>query len=501
MFGFLKNSRIYLGLLFVASAIILFVNSPFSPIRDIVYLDYDSTVFYIIGKGIKYNYIPYIDLTDHKGIYIFLLNYLGVLICESHNFGMFIVQFLVVCLSAISIYKLALYITKDNIVSFLSTFTMVVLQNSYYFSQDGLKCETFLLPFIFFALYLFIKEDWKYTVFSRSMFLIGVCAGIVMMTKTNMLFCFIPMIIYHIYYLFIDRNIKKIFTLFISGLSGVIVGVAPAIVYCLINNNLNEMIYNTFQVNFTYLNDLQFYYRSYLDAILSLTYRFLPIIIATGLSVIAFYKLLQKKSLFLFYVPFVIFNLYAVFIALRPHDYYTSVLLPCIFFDVVFIYAALKKFIVGRNKYFKFVYVVVLVLLFTISYNISWKKTEISQFGMYTVSKRIHKLYSDVINSDDTYSDTSLLVVGSCINIYNELNILPNVRYFCTPHISRRMYSEPYDEILKNINEKKSRFVALSFTKLMIKYGFNEDVRAALKEGYTYVGDVRGFDAELYKRK
>lgn len=501
MIIFDRKNRIFVALLILFAAIILYVNSPLSPIRDISYLDYDSTVFYIMGKGIKYNYIPYVDLTDHKGIYIFLLNYLGVLICESHNLGIFVVQFLVVCLSIIAVYKLSFYITKDSIVSFLSTFTIIVLQNSYYFSQGGLKCETFLMPFIFFALYLFIKEDWKYTVFSRSMFLMGICAGIVMMTKTNMLFCFIPIIIYHIYYLFIDRNIKKILALFISGLLGVIIGIAPAIVYCLANNNFNEMIYNTFQVNFTYLNDLQFYYRSYLEAISRLAYRFLPIIIASGLSVIAFYKLLQKKCLLLFYVPFVIFNLYAVFMALRPHDYYASILLPCIFFDIVFIYVVLKKFIVDRNKYLKIIYVAILILLFTISYHISWKRIEADQIGMYVVAKRIHKLYSDVIKSDDTYSDTSLLVVGSCINIYNELNILPNIRYFCTPHISRKMYSEPYDEILKNINEKKSRFVALSFTKLMIKDGFNEEVRAALKEGYTYVDDVFGFDAELYKRK
>lgn len=500
MFQFIKKNKIYLGLLIIASAIILFVNSPFSPIRDINYLDYDSTIFYIIGKGIKYNYIPYIDLTDHKGIYIFLLNYLGAMICEKHNIGIFIVQFLVYFLSAISIYSLSIFITKDRGVSFLSTVTMLVLQNSYYFSQGGLKCETFLLPFMFFTLYLFLKEDWKDTKFSKSMFLIGIFAGIVMMTKANMLLCFIPIIIYHIYYLFIDKNIKRIFVLFISGMAGIICGVAPAIIYCIANNNLNEMFFYTFKVNFTYLNDLQYYFSSYFDAAVRLFSDFNVVIFVSILSVITFYKLFKRKNLLVFYIPYVVSSLVATLMAFRPYGYYASVLLPCIYFVVIYLYFQLKKLLVDKNKYLKLIYIFILVILCTISYRTSWKETERQQRVLYVVSRRLHKLYSDATINDAATDDKSLLEVGACVNIYNELNIFPNVKHFCTPNISKKLFSEPYDEIFENLSNRKSRFVALFFTRQMIKDGFNEDVREVLKDGYTMIGDVPGFNAELYMR-
>ena len=504
MFKIISKNRVYLAILCLLSAIILFINSPFSPLRDINYLDYDSTIFYIIGKGIKYNYIPYINLIDHKGVYIFMLNYLGVLICESHNLGMFIVQFLVICLSIISIFNLSLFITKDSILSFLSTLTMIILQNSYYFSQGGLKCETFLMPFMFFTIYLFLKDvtnEPKQVAFSKSMFLIGVCAGIVMMTKANMLLCFIPIIIYYLKNLFVDKNIKKIFILFVSGLLGVSVGVAPAIIYCLINNNLYEMINYSFGMNFTYLNDLQYYFHSYLDAIVNIILFFSFVILASIFSIIAFYRLLMKKNLLFFYIPFVILSLIAAFMALRPYSYHASILLPSIYFSIVFIYDCLKKLIVEKNKWLKPIYIILVLFLVLFSYHISWKNTEKNHFGQYVVAKKIHNLCLNDINNSNVIDNSSMLVVGACINLYNELNILPNIRYFCTPYISRSLYSEPYDEIIESISEKRSEFVAISFTKIMIKDGFNDEVRQALKNGYTLVGDVAGLDAEFYKRR
>ena len=99
----LKNNYILI-LLILISTILTFINSPYSPIRDLAYLDYDSTIFYIIGKGMKHGFVPYIDLIDHKGIYIFFINYLGALISEYNHIGMFIVHLLIEYFTIIIIY-------------------------------------------------------------------------------------------------------------------------------------------------------------------------------------------------------------------------------------------------------------------------------------------------------------------------------------------------------------------------------------------------------------
>ena len=490
--------------LIVLSTFLLFINSSYSPIKDLSYLNYDSTLLYIIGKGIKYGFVPYKDLIDHKGVYIFLVNYLGALLSEYKHIGIFIVQLIISYFNIIVVYRIASLFTSNRKVSFLSALSVFILQNTYYFCYGAMKCEGLLSPFIYLTVYLFLKHllscksDQSNKEYSKKdIFISGMCAGIVLFTKVNLLIYFAPIII-----VLIIKSINKpiaILKYFLYGALGLIAGSAPAIIYCLYNNCLREMIYYSFNINYLYSSALYFKYNTIIEAIYGTFYEFKEIIVLSLASIVIVYN--AKNEILFYYILFVASSILTVFVALRPYSYYANTLaintLPIFIFIYSLIFDRFFSKIVDHKKMFTSIAKIVILILMTImSYNMSWLTTKASNYREYIVTKHMASLVKD---EERHGNDKSTLVVGAAIQIYNELNSFPNVRFFGTPYIAKELYSEPYEEILESIKKRENAWIVLSFTPYMIKSGFSDEVRSALKDHYRLVGDET-YAAEIYHR-
>lgn len=495
----IKNKNIiYILISIVFSTIILFFTSATSPIRDINFINYDSTIFYLIGKGIKYGYTPYIDLIDHKGIYIFLINYFATLISETNHLGLFIIHLLISYFAIFTLYKISYLLTKRAFVSIFSSIIIVVIQNLYPFSHGAIKCETFLAPFLYLALYLFLVGSWGKT-FSLNMFFIGICAGVVIFTKANIVLCFLPIAFYLIYINIKEKKYFNIFRLFLSGITGVIIAFIPGIVYCISNNCLREMIQYNFINNIIYSKDLFYIYNSYSDAVIEVIDYFKILIILSVISIIPFYKLTHSKQLFSFYILYIIFNNIASFMALRPFSYYANPLLNNILFTIIYIFLIFDQYLISKKKGFVLLYIPILISSFILSYNFAWKATERINIRNYHFAKQIKEYVGKSPISASNNKKSQLLVIGATLNVYNELDELPPIKNFCIPYMSNKINVKSYDEITENLSTKSSKYVVLSFTELMVKNGSLKDIRKILDENYNLVLEYRG--GELYCRK
>ena len=492
----LKNNYILI-LLILISTILTFINSPYSPIRDLAYLDYDSTIFYIIGKGMKQGFVPYIDLIDHKGIYIFFINYLGALISEYNHIGMFIVHLLIEYFTIIIIYKISSLFTDNKYVSFLSALIIFVLYNSYYFCFGGIKCETFLSPFIYLSSYLFLKyllndgDDNSSTSPYKHIFINGLCAGITLFTKFNLVIYYLPIVIVLI--IKSKFNIKLILKYFLYGSLGVITASIPPILYSVINHCFNEMIYYTFTFNFLYAGALSYQYSDIYEAIYEVLYLYKEIIILSLISVIIVYKL--KRKIFIYYALFVLAGIFSTVIALKPYTYYCKPLV----INMLPIFMLILSMIFKKcNKWQTVVAIIIFAIIACVSYRICWFETKENNRRQYLVSEEMLRLISDV----DTYgSDNSTLVIGTAIYIYNDLNVIPKLKFFCTPHIRRDTFSEPYEEIIESVKKKENAWLVLSFNPFMIKSGFSAEIREMMEGNYIFIWGGPYFGAEIYHRK
>ena len=494
-----SKNTIYIFALMIITTVLLFFVTTTSPIRDINYLNYDSTIFYIIGRGIKYGYVPYLDLTDHKGIYIFLINYLAALISESNHLGLFIVHLLITYFTIIVVYKISDFVTKNPIINFFTTLTIVILYNNYFFSHGAVKCETFLMPFLYLSLYLFLKNDWGKKWFSKNMFIIGICAGVILFTKANSVLCLLPIVIYLVIISIMDKRYIDIIRLFISGMMGVIVGILPGLIYCIANNCLEEMIKYSYLYNITYSNYLFYVYKSYFDAIQRIFLYFMGWILLSIISIVAFYKLTNDKKLLIFYIPFVIFNNIASFMALRPFSYHANPLLLNVLFLIVFVYLVFEKKVMEKRKHLKFLYGLVISLLFIYSYILTWKYSELQNIRYKDFAKEVHQYFDEENVYIEQNKKSPVLVVGITLNIYNEFNVFPGLKNFCIPNMSNKDENEIYDEFINSLNSGSNEYVILSNNAIMIKDGFLEEVRSIMDRDYKLVLEYLG--GELYKRK
>ena len=495
MYKFWKKNNIYI-ILFIVSFFASLVGSGYSPFSSLSYLNYDSTVFYIIGRGMKYGYVPYIDLIDHKGIYIFLVNYIGSLITEQNHIGIFIVNYVFTFASMIFAYKIADLLTNNKIVSALSSISFFFIQLTYYFCYCGMKCESMLFPFILYANYKHLEylhgnnKQVQYNLLF--IFKMGIFIGITIFTKANLVICYLPIIISIFIETIQQRKIVNLLKCFLVGILGIAVGCLPAIIVAFKLNCFKEMIHYTFELNYLYAKEIYYQYSSYINAIINIIYDFAVIIILSLISIFAFvrYKLTLKTNIN--YILTVVFNFIASFVALRSRTYYTLPLLMNIYILVIFFYETIYKTFSNKKILFNTLLVVIFIINCFLFCRFSLVTNIKSGYRENVLCNRIKDIY---------VPNKSLLVIGAGLQVYNTLNIFPNEKNFCLPDIDMSFYSKPFDEVLNNIENENSDIVVASFMPLMIRSGFAEKVRKLLDEKYDFIEDVRGIPASIYFKK
>lgn len=77
------------------------------------YMDVDSSVFYTMGRAMADGKVPYRDLVDHKGWYIYFFNCLGALISPNNTVGLFVIECLFMLANVYLIYIIVMLINDD----------------------------------------------------------------------------------------------------------------------------------------------------------------------------------------------------------------------------------------------------------------------------------------------------------------------------------------------------------------------------------------------------
>lgn len=139
----LKESHWMYYLLFPLLAIVflLFESSYTSVLNP--YYGYDSAVFMVVGKGWSNGFVPYRDLFDHKGPFLYLMNALGFTINDG-KLGVLIIQTIFMTATLFLIYKIGrLYLKK--VCAWIIVFVFMFLYCA--MISEGNMTEEWSLPF------------------------------------------------------------------------------------------------------------------------------------------------------------------------------------------------------------------------------------------------------------------------------------------------------------------------------------------------------------------
>lgn len=155
---------------------VFFVLSSNLPL-DINDVGRDSGVFIYVGEQVLNGKTPYLDVWDHKGPLLYYINAFGLLLGDHTLYGLWIIQFAFIALSAlVSFYLLRLSFGK--IPAIIGTFFWLI--NLPNIIQGGNLTEEYALPFQFLAILFFLlsekRDSVKYMLWAG--IFIGLCAAL-----------------------------------------------------------------------------------------------------------------------------------------------------------------------------------------------------------------------------------------------------------------------------------------------------------------------------------
>lgn len=252
-----RNHYIEAGYLLLSAFAILFVVSRSSllyPCNDWN----DANSYFSVGKGLFHGKVPYRDIFDQKGMYLYFFYGLAYLLSHTTFAGVFVLELILAVADLFSIYRiLSLYLKKD-LALLLSPLPLAAafVSNSFYY---GGSAEEICLPFLFAGFYLilrYFKEEYPEKAMDRkTLFLGGLLAGMVANIKFTVLgFFFAWMMCIAIAFL-VRKDLKGALQACGVFLLGMFLPFIPWIIYFALHHALYDWYWGYVYINvFAYSN-------------------------------------------------------------------------------------------------------------------------------------------------------------------------------------------------------------------------------------------------------
>lgn len=235
-----KPGAVSMGILsgMIAFVFLLQMAAFWEPITGQIKSRWDSSVYLTVAQEMLRGALPYRDLFDHKGLYIYFIDELAILT------NLALVEWVFFAITAFVLYRILLLVVRPRLALVLMVFWLVLLRSRYLIF--GNTVEEFLLPAIVYGIYYFValvkrkgKVDYLQTI------LLGVAYGWMTMLKLNYFSVFAATGIYLLWTLCSEKRFKDLFLVILCGLLGVLISFLPGIVY-LWKNGLFSDFFNCY---------------------------------------------------------------------------------------------------------------------------------------------------------------------------------------------------------------------------------------------------------------
>ena len=207
----------------------------------------DSSIFQAVGRGWAEGYLPYVDLFENKGAFIFAIDALGWTIYP--RVGIFLLQIPAMCVSMLFAWKsLGIFLPKTQKLA-VSAFMLAFYG---FYLLDGNRTEEYSMPFLMASTYLFLRglKEKNFPTHVGLIFGVGFGACVLLRTTNALPICcyaFLSAI-----FLLRDGEIKIFLRNAVNFFAGAIIIVLPFVIYFAAQNSLYEMLYGTISLNIAY---------------------------------------------------------------------------------------------------------------------------------------------------------------------------------------------------------------------------------------------------------
>ena len=142
----------------------------------------DANSYFSVGKALFHGKMPYRDVFDQKGMYLYFLYGLSYLVSHTTFLGVFFLEILLAVFDLLAIQRILSLYVKENTAFWLAPLSLAVVFSSYSFYWGG-SAEEICFPFLLWGLFLllrYFKEDYPSKPVSfKTLFAAGILAGMV----------------------------------------------------------------------------------------------------------------------------------------------------------------------------------------------------------------------------------------------------------------------------------------------------------------------------------
>lgn len=410
----------------------------------------DSSVFIYIGKRMIQGEVPYKDLFDHKGILLYFIQYVGLIISKNNYVGIWGIEVLNLFVTAIILYKISSLLTKDRMIRYLSVMATIVICGLQCY-EGGNLTEEYALPWISYALYIFLKYFRNFKYCFGDIVGLGISFAVVSLLRVNMVAVWIavmPIVFIRMLYMKQYKELGRCTLAFVLGVLSIYI---PVFIYTFKADCFGEMINYYIQFNFEYSG--AFDLKRVLDTIVVFFKLMVPAIIAGAISLVFEFK----NRTFLISLWVMIVTLVLAYMNGIMHPHYGIVVLPVfvVFFSygISNIYQTIEKLLKDTNsrRYINNFLFAIGVMLFTTIAIILKSEIVKQKFGLQSAISISNELQSYL--QENTNENDDVLIIGNDVKYYLVSERKTNNKYFYqTPpiNVSYNIYQEFVDELEKN---------------------------------------------------
>lgn len=431
--------------LMVFSITAIFLHGPFSKVFPWM----DSSAFLYMGKAILNGKIIYVDIFDHKGPFMFIIQAMGMLLSE--RIGVWIIEVLSLLIFYFMMYK-TLNLIFDRKIAWLSLLILTIFAPFY--TNIGNYTETFSLSLIGISLYIFFKylieKERKMPIYCSG--IIGITLMLTLLIRLNnaiMWVIFCPLMFF--YYIF-NKRYKEALKLFVGVLVGMLIAFIPFAIYFSINNAWSEFFFQYIILNLKYIGE-----GNRLESVIFFLKTPAMILMVIPLFLLFFKKArLELKGKYLILISiymYFIMTFLCVVLSGYSYSHYGILLFPCFVLDfaiaIKLIYVLAKHFEKEKNIIGIVIIVdatiILLSFIFMYQNNIFYYyKNNTYVFTNENARKELFDL-AEIVRSNTTEDDEILAFIN-----YPELYLVSN-RYCSSKYF--QINWEAFKNVDKIVNE------------------------------------------------
>ena len=429
----------------------------------------DSSVFNTIALMMSKGYTPYIHSFDHKGPFIYLINYIGLLINGYR--GTFVIELISLSITMIYLFKIA-RLKCNKLVSFILVILGITLLSNYF--EGGNLTEEYALPFISISLYIFLDYILNKIVNKKRLIICGLSCSLVFLLRPNMISTWIVFPIYILIKTIINKDYKNLKQFIIYFLLGFAVGVIPFIIWLLSNHALSAFINEYFLFNKMYTSGSMI--EKAVDIYkLVLTFIINPIILVA--FIISIYFIKDDKENLVYFI-YMLISIIMISMSGKEYLHYMMIFIPCIIYPFAYLLKCLKE--IDKNHMVAFLFITYLLINVIFPYWIPVFKELPGKYAHrndYRISKRVTNI-TNYIKSNTSLNDK--------ISVYGNSNIFYIVAN--RMHATKYSYQDPIGYVSKDIMDDYYKELEEELPKIIIVQNDDERMQHFLtKNNYSFV--------------